>query len=105
MACAPAPLASSPKCSKNTKIQVFITFAPKRAKPRTTGPCAVLHRAEVVKNSKNARNPKFFNLVEKIGLGWTGWVGLGWAGLGCFENCRVLQSWVETGLEGFFKNN
>ena len=100
-----ATLASLPKYSKNTKMQVFAIFASKRAKPRTTRPRAILHRAEVVKNSKRSRNPKFFNLVEKIGLGWTGWVGLGWAGLGCFENYRPLLDWVETGLEGFFKKN
>ena len=86
-------------------MDVFAPFAPKRAKPRTPSPRAVLNRTEVVENAKKAHHPNFRNLVEKSALGWGRWVGLGWTGLGCFEYSQEALDWVETGLAGFFKKN
>ena len=82
-------------------MHVFASFARKRVKPRAPRSCAVPHRPEVVENAKKAPYPKKNRVLEKSELGWVGWVGLGWAGLGSFENSRVYVAWVGTWVGSF----
>ena len=42
------------------------------------------------------------NFWEWVGLSWAAWVGVGWGGLGLFENFKVYQSWVGNWVERFF---